>query len=212
VDLPLIKKIAKLKKPVIISTGMATFEEIRDAVKTVKSEGNDQIALLKCTSEYPADPSDMNLKTIPDMKKRFGTIVGLSDHSLGITVSVAAVSLGARIVEKHVTISRKEGGPDSSFSLEPQELKELVKEIRIVEKAIGKVTYSFSKTEKATRVFRRSLFAVQDIRKGDEISSENIRSIRPGYGLAPKYHDKIIGRKAKCFISRGTPLNWSMIL
>ncbi|MFA6292781.1 MAG: pseudaminic acid synthase [Victivallales bacterium] len=211
VDIPLIRKIARLGKPVIMSTGMATLQEIREAVRAVKSEGNSQIALLKCTSEYPADPNDMNLRTIPDMRKRFGTVVGLSDHTLGIASSVAAVSLGACIIEKHLTLSRKEPGPDSSFSLEPQELGELVKEIRTVEAALGKINYSFSAKEKATRVFRRSLFAVKDIKKDEFLTPENIRSIRPGYGLAPKYYDKVIGKTAKNDIKFGTPLSLPMI-
>ena len=211
VDIPLIRKVARLGKPVIMSTGMATMQEIREAVRAVKSEGNNQIALLKCTSEYPADPRDMNLKTIPDMQKRFGAVVGISDHTLGIAASVAAVTLGACIIEKHLTISRKEPGPDISFSLEPSELKELVDEVRTVESALGKISYSFSEKEKATRVFRRSLFAVKDIKKGEKFSPENIRSIRPGYGLAPKYYDMVIGKTAKKDIKFGTPLSLTLI-
>lgn len=211
VDIPLIRRVARTGKPVIMSTGMTTIDEIRDAVKTVKAEGNRQIALLKCTSEYPANPEDMNLRTIPDMKRKFGTVVGLSDHTLGIAASVAAVSLGASIIEKHVTISRKEPGPDSSFSLEPAELRELVKEIRTAEAALGKVSYTFTRKEKVTRVFRRSLFAVKDIRKGEKFSCENIRSIRPGYGLAPKHYGKIIGKKAGKDIKYGTPLSWPLV-
>ncbi len=210
-DIPLIRKIARAGKPVIMSTGMATLSEIRDAVKAVRTEGNNQIALLKCTSEYPADPNDMNLRTIPDMKRKFGVVVGLSDHTLGIAASVAAVSLGANIIEKHVTLSRKEPGPDSSFSLEPSELKELVKEIRAAESALGKVSYTFSGKEKATRIFRRSLFVVKDIKKGEKLTRENIRSIRPGHGLAPKFYERVLGGISNTHISRGTPLKLSML-
>ncbi|HBC87163.1 MAG TPA: pseudaminic acid synthase [Lentisphaeria bacterium] len=211
VDIPLIRKIARAGKPVIMSTGMATMPEICDAVKAARAEGNNQLALLKCTSEYPADPNDMNLRTIPDMKRKFGTVVGLSDHTLGIAASVAAVTLGANIIEKHVTLSRKEPGPDSSFSLEPSELEELVKEIRTAESALGKVSYTFTSKEKATRIFRRSLFVIKDIGKGEPFTGENVRSIRPGHGLPPKYFDMVIGRKASCSISRGTPLSRKMI-
>lgn len=210
VDIPLIRKIARTGKPVIMSTGMSTVTEIRDAVKAVRAEGNSQIALLKCTSEYPANPEDMNLRTIPDMRKRFGVAIGLSDHTLGIAASVAAVSLGACIIEKHITMSRKEPGPDSSFSLEPAEFKELVREIRTVEAALGKVSYTFMKKEKATRIFRRSLFVVKDMKAGERFTPENLRSIRPGHGLAPKYLDSVLGRKAKIDITRGTPLEKKM--
>ncbi|MCX6984290.1 MAG: pseudaminic acid synthase [Lentisphaerae bacterium] len=211
VDIPLIRKVARLGKPVIMSTGMATLQEIREAVSAVKAEGNRQIALLKCTSEYPADPKDMNLRTIPDMAKIFGTVVGLSDHTLGIASSVAAVSLGACIIEKHLTLSRKNPGPDSSFSLEPGELQELIREVRTAEKAIGKVSYTFTEKEKSTRVFRRSLFAVEDIEKGEKLTEDNIRSIRPGYGLPPGLYYSILGRTSKTTIPRGTPLNLSML-
>ena len=212
VDIPLIRKIARLGKPVIMSTGMATLQEIKEAVNALKAEGNNQIALLKCTSEYPADPRDMNLKTIPDMAKKFGTVIGLSDHTLGIASSVAAVSLGACIIEKHLTLSRKEPGPDSSFSLEPAELKEMVSEIRTVEAALGKVSYTFTEKEKATRVFRRSLFAVKDIEKGEELTADNVRSIRPAYGIPPKHYDCVIGKRSKKKIKFGTPLSFSQIM
>ncbi|HPN84398.1 MAG TPA: pseudaminic acid synthase [Victivallales bacterium] len=211
VDIPLIKKIARQDKPVIISTGMATVSEIRDAVKAILSQGNRQIAILKCTSGYPADPKDMNLLTIPDMRKKFGTVVGLSDHSLGIAASISAVSLGASIIEKHIAISRKEPGPDSAFSLEPDEFKDLVKEIRIAEASLGKVKYRPSKSEEKMRIFRRSLFAVANIKAGEKFTSTNIRSIRPGQGLHPKFIDEIIGKKANSNISRGTPLSWKLI-
>ncbi|MFA6568254.1 MAG: pseudaminic acid synthase [Victivallales bacterium] len=212
VDIPLIRKIARLGKPVIMSTGMATLQEIRESLNAIRAEGNSQVALLKCTSEYPADPKSMNLRTIPDMREKFGTVVGLSDHTLGIASSVAAVSLGACIIEKHLTLSRKDPGPDSAFSLEPSELKELVREVRTVEDALGKVSYSFTEKEKATRVLRRSLFAVKDIKKGEELTMENVRSIRPAYGIPPKYFDKVIGRKARENIKFGTPLSFSLIM
>ena len=211
VDIPLIRRVARLGKPIIISTGMSTLWEIREAVGAASSEGNRQIALLKCTSEYPAAPEDMNLCMIPDMGKKFGTVVGLSDHTLGIAASVAAVSLGACIIEKHLTLSRKDPGPDSSFSLEPSELAELVREVRIAQKTIGRVKYSFTDKEKTTRVFRRSLFAVKDILRGEKLTVQNIRSIRPGYGLPPKLYSSIIGRTARRKISRGTPLKLSML-
>ena len=211
IDIPLIRKVARLGKPVIMSTGMATLGEIKDAVNAVKAEGNRQIALLKCTSEYPADPNDMNLRTIPDMAKKFGTVVGLSDHTLGLASSVAAVSLGACIIEKHLTLTRKNPGPDNAFSLEPSEFKELVREIRTVENALGKINYSFTEKEKVTRIFRRSLFAVKDIKKGEILTIENVRSIRPGYGLAPKHINKVIGRTATRNIAFGTPLTFSLI-
>ena len=211
VDIPLIQKIARSGKPIIMSTGMASLAEIEEAVDAIRNEGNDQIALLKCTSAYPALPEDINLKTIPDMAKKFNVPVGISDHTLGITVPIAAVALGACIVEKHFTLSRKNPGPDSSFSLEPHEFRTMVDSIRETEKALGTVNYSVTEHEKASRVFRRSLFAVDDIVEGEIFTEKNIRSIRPGYGLPPKYFHDILGKKAKENISRGTPLHWDLI-
>jgi len=210
VDIPLIQKIAQTGKPIIMSTGMASLAEIEEAVNAIRNEGNDQIALLKCTSAYPALPEDMNLKTIPDMAKKFNVPVGISDHTLGITVSVAAVALGACIVEKHFTLSRTTPGPDSSFSLEPYEFRTMVNSIRETEKALGKVNYSVTEHEKASRVFRRSLFAVEDIAKGETLTEKNIRSIRPGYGLPPKYFYDILGKNALVNICKGTPLHWDL--
>jgi pseudaminic acid synthase len=210
-DIPLIRKIARTGKPVIMSTGMATIAEIEDAVLAIRSEGNDKIALLKCTSAYPADPNEMNLKTIPHMAELFGVPVGVSDHTLGNAVPVAAVALGACIVEKHFTISRKTPGPDSSFSLEPGEFKEMVNAIRIAEQSLGKVSYGPQQHEQHSLVFRRSLFAIKDIRKGEEFTQENIRSIRPGNGIQPKFLEKILGTMASCDILRGTPLQWDMV-
>lgn len=211
VDIPLIRLIARTGKPVIMSTGMATREEITEAVDAIRQEGNDRIALLKCTSAYPALPEDMNLKTIPDMAERFRVPVGISDHTLGTTIPVAAIALGACIVEKHFTLSRKKPGPDSSFSLEPHEFQAMVEAIRGVEKALGTVNYDVTEHEMASRVFRRSLFVVEDITEGERFTGKNIRSIRPGHGLLPKYLPEILGKKARSAISRGTPLNWDMI-
>jgi pseudaminic acid synthase len=211
VDLPLIEYIAKTRKPIIMSTGMATLMEIKEAVKAADGAGAKEIGLLKCVSSYPAKPEQMNLKTIPDMKKMFKCMIGLSDHTLGIGVSVAAVCLGASVIEKHFTLSRKIITPDSFFSIEPQELKQLVEDVRIVEKAIGNVHYGLTEEEKKNKVFRRSLFAVKDVKKGEAFTQENIRSIRPGNGLSPKYFNKLIGKKAAADIKRGTPLNEGLI-
>jgi len=208
VDLPLIRKIAQTGKPIILSTGMASLAEIEEAVHAIRNEGNEQIALLKCTSAYPARAEEMNVRTIPHLSQMFNLPVGLSDHTLGIFVPVAAVSLGACIVEKHFTLSRHEPGPDSVFSLEPQEFTAMVEAIRETEKALGRVCYEVSDHEKASRVFRRSLFVVKDMKKGDVFTEENVRSIRPGYGLPPKYFNKILGKQTKINIRRGTPLHW----
>lgn len=210
-DIPLIEYIASKGKPVIISTGVAKLLDIRLSLQVCKKAGNKALVLLKCTSAYPAPFNEINLKTIPDMKKRFGTLVGLSDHTRGISVPIAAVAIGASIIEKHFILDRKLGGPDEAFSLEPQEFKSMVTSIREVEKALGEVTYTLSKTVKKNKIFFRSLFAVQDIKKGQRFTEKNIRSIRPGYGLPPKYLNKIIGRKAQKDIPRGTPLSWKLI-
>ena len=211
VDIPLIRTIARTGRPIIMSTGMATREEIEEAVAAIREEGNDRIALLKCTSAYPALPEDMNLKTIPDMAETFHLPVGISDHTLGTTIPVAAVALGACIVEKHFTLSRKNPGPDSSFSLEPHEFRIMVDAIRGVEKALGTINYTVTEHEKASRVFRRSLFVVEDIAEGELFTEKNVRSIRPGYGLPPKYLPEILGKKARSAICRGTPLSRDLI-
>jgi len=211
VDLPLIEYAAKKGKPLIMSTGMADMDEIQEAVDTAKKSGAEEIILLKCVSSYPAKPEEMNLKTIPDMKDRFKCPVGLSDHSLEIGASVCAVVLGAAIIEKHFTLSRKTKTPDSFFSLEPQELKDLVDNIRIAEKALGKVHYGLTDEEKKSMIFRRSLFVVKDVKAGEKVTNENIRSIRPGCGLPMKYIEKVIGRTFKKDLSKGTPLNWDLI-
>jgi pseudaminic acid synthase len=210
VDIPLIQRIARCKKPVIISTGMATLEEIKEAVEAIRQEGNDQIVLLKCTSAYPAPIDEINLKTIHHLQETLSVPVGLSDHTLGIAVPVAAVAYGACIIEKHFTLSRSTPSPDSVFSLEPPEFKIMVESIREAEAAAGSVTYDITMNEQASRVFRRSLFVVKDINKGEVITKENVRSIRPGHGLPPKYLEKIIGKKVNRDLKRGTPLTWDL--
>lgn len=211
VDIPLIEYIASKNKPIIISTGMATLAEIDEAVKAARKAGATQIALLKCTSAYPAPPEEINLRTIPDLAKKFRVPVGLSDHTLGIAVPVAAVALGACIVEKHFTLSRSVPSPDSAFSLEPQEFKVMVEAIRTAEEAMGEVRYEVSEQEAKSRVFRRSLFVVKDVKEGQVFTEENVRSIRPGYGLAPKHLKEVLGRRAAQDIQRGTPLSWELI-
>ena len=212
VDIPLIQKIAKTGKPIIMSTGMATLAEIDEAVTVAREAGCKEIALLKCTSAYPADPTEMNLRTIYHMAEAFGVPVGLSDHTLGIAVPVTAVAIGACIVEKHLTISRNTPGPDSAFSLEPREFKEMVDAIRIAEKAIGSTCYKVTENEKASRIFRRSLFVVKDINAGEVLTEQNVRSIRPGYGLHTRFLNKVIGKKAKIDIKCGTPLALEMLI
>jgi len=211
VDLPLIRRVAQTGKPLIMSTGMATLAEIDEAVRAAREAGATQIVLLKCTSGYPAAPEEMNLRTIPHLAAAFGVPAGLSDHTLGIAVPVAAVALGACLVEKHFTLSRSLPGPDSAFSLEPPELKEMVVSIRTTEQALGAVRYEVSRQEDASRVFRRSLFVVQDIKAGELLTHENLRAIRPGYGLPPKYYDILLGKKVNRDVPRGTPASWELI-
>jgi len=211
VDIPLIEYIASKGKPIIISTGMATLPEIDEAVQTARGAGASQIALLKCTSAYPAPPEEMNLRTIPDMAKKFKVTVGLSDHTLGIAIPVAAVALGACIIEKHLTLSRSIPGPDSAFSLEPDEFKTMVEAIRTAEKALGKVQYQVSEQEAKISVYRRSLFVVKDVKAGELFAEENVRSIRPGYGLHPRHLKDVLGRRATRDIRRGTPLSWDLV-
>lgn len=210
-DIPLIEYTASKGKPMIISTGVASLNDIQEAVEACHRVGNDQIILLKCTSSYPAKIEDTNLKTIPNMKETFGVEVGLSDHTSGITVPILSIALGSNVIEKHFILDKSIGGPDSSFSLEPQDFKEMVDSIRDAEKALGKVDYSMSEKKKESRLLGRSLFVVKDIKSGEKFTEENIRSIRPGYGLSPKYFKGIIKRKAICDIERGTPLSWSLI-
>lgn len=212
VDLPLIEYAAKTKKPLIMSTGMADICEIQEAVTTARKAGAKEIVLLKCVSSYPTRPEDMNLKTIPHMKELFSCPVGLSDHSLGTGVSVTAVALGANVIEKHFTLSRKIKTPDSFFSIEPGELKKLVANVRIVGKALGKVHYGLTKGERESKVARRSLFAVENIKRDEFFTEESVKSIRPAYGLKPKYISAILGKKAKRDIKKGTPLSWDLIV
>lgn len=212
VDLPLLRRIAGTGKPIIMSTGMAGLAEIEEAVRTIRGAGGEQLALLKCTSAYPADPADMNLHTIPHLAGAFGVPVGLSDHTLGIAVPVAAVAVGACIVEKHFTLSRDEPGPDSAFSLEPEEFRQMVEAVRVAEKALGEVSYDMTAREEASRVFRRSLFVVKDVKAGEEFTAENVRSIRPGYGLHTRHLDEVLGRRAACDVERGTPLSWKHVV
>lgn len=211
VDIPLIQKISRTGKPIIMSTGMATLAEIDEAVRAIMEGGGDKMALLKCTSAYPAPAEEMNLRTIPHLAEAFGVPAGLSDHTMGHEVAVAAVALGACIVEKHFTLSRKDTSPDSSFSIEPYEFKSMVDAIRMVEKALGTVRYGFSEKEAVSRIFRRSLFVVQDIKKGETFTEKNIRSIRPGHGLHTRHLEDILGHCATRDVSRGTPLTWDVV-
>ena len=207
VDIPLIQKMARTGKPLIMSTGMATEEEIDEAVRVARAAGATQIALLKCTSAYPAAPDEMNLRTIPELSRRFSVPAGLSDHTMGITVPVAAIALGACIIEKHLTLSRSEPGPDSAFSLEPQEFKAMVDAVRVAEKALGKIHFGFSPKEANSRIFRKSLFVVKDVKREELFSAENVRSIRPGHGLHTRHLPEVLGKRASQDIERGTPLS-----
>lgn len=211
VDVGLIQKVAATGKPIILSTGMATLDEIEEAVAAARAGGATEIALLKCTSAYPAPAAEMNLATIPDMRQRFGVPVGLSDHTVGIGVAIAAVTLGASIIEKHVTLRREDGGPDSGFSLEPDEFREMVEMIRLAEAARGTVSYVPTAHEVASRALRRSLFVVADVRAGDVLTEENVRSIRPGHGLHTRHLPEVLGRRASRDLKRGEPLAWDLI-
>ena len=210
VDIPLIRYIASKGKPIIMSTGMASLGEIEDAVREIRAQGNEQIALLKCSSAYPAITENMNLKTLVNMAETFQVPTGLSDHSMGSLGAVAAVTLGANIIEKHFCLSRKIDNPDSSFSMEPEEFKRMVEDIRMAEQAIGTVRYGVSEQEQENVKFRRSLFVVKDIKKGEKLTQENVRSIRPGYGMAPKHYDEVLGKCANRDIKRGTPLQYDL--
>jgi pseudaminic acid synthase len=212
VDIPLIQKIASTGKPLIISTGMATAEEIDEALQAARHAGATQIALLKCTSAYPAVAEDMNLRTIPELMRRFGVPVGLSDHTKDLAVPVAAVALGACIIEKHVTLSREHTGPDSAFSLEPMEFKSMVEAVRTTEKALGQVHFGAGMHERSSLAFRRSLFVVENMKRGDSFTTSNVRSIRPSYGLHTRCLPQVIGERAVCDIERGTPLSWDLII
>lgn len=209
-DLKLIKKVAQTQKPIIVSTGMANISEISDIVSTIKKEGNDKIILLKCTSSYPATPENSNIRTIPHLKEAFDINVGLSDHTLGIGVAVASVALGAAMIEKHFTTSRAEGGVDSAFSLEPNEMSSLVKECHHAFLGLGKINYGLNSSEEKSLVFRRSLYISKDVKKGESITEENMRSIRPGLGLSPKFFDLLLGKKIRKDLPQGTPLSWDL--
>ena len=211
VDIPLLKKVAATGKPVIMSTGMATLGEIDEAVRTLRDNGAGELTLLKCTSAYPALPEEANLRTIPHLAQAFGCKAGLSDHTMGSAVAVAAVALGATVIEKHFTLSRADGGPDGSFSMEPHEFKQMVQDIRTVEKALGSVSYDLTAEQKGSKLFRRSLFVVEDIAAGEPFTEQNVRSIRPGHGLSPKYLPLVIGRIAKYKLRKGTPLTWEAV-
>lgn len=211
VDIPLIRYVASKGKPMIMSTGMATLSEIEAAVNAIRETGNQQIALLKCASAYPAITDEMNLATMKNMRETFDVVVGLSDHSMGSVGAVTAVALGAKIIEKHFCLSREIENPDSSFSMEPDEFAQMVRDIRQAETAIGKVNYGPTEQEKNSVIFRKSIFVTENIKKGDMISENNIRVIRPGYGIKPKYFDEVLGQVALVDIERGTPLQFDMI-
>lgn len=211
VHLPLIRKAAATGKPLIISTGMATAEELTDAVTTARDAGCTELILLKCTSTYPAEPTDTNLNTIPDMRERFGCQVGLSDHTMGVGVPLAAVALGATVIEKHFTLSRAEGGVDSAFSLEPAELAELVTQSTRAWQALGTVSYGPTAAEERSVTFRRSLYIAEDMHTGDEFTQQNLRIVRPGFGLAPKHYDEVLGKRIIRDAAKGTPLAWDLV-
>ena len=212
VDLPLIEYVASKGKPVILSTGIASKEEITEAVETCRKIGNNQIALLKCTSAYPTPLDQVNLLTLTDIKESFKTVVGVSDHTMSSLVSVAAIPLGARIIEKHFVLDRSIDSPDSSFSLTPEEFKSLVKDVRNTEKILGNVTYELTEKSKRSREHARSLFVVEDIKAGEIFTEKNVRSIRPAFGLHTRHLKEILGKQAKVDIEKGTPLKWELIV
>ncbi|GHA61430.1 pseudaminic acid synthase [Pontibacter akesuensis] len=210
-DHPLLRKVAATRKPVIMSTGAATVQEVAEGVQVLYEAGCKDLILLKCTSTYPATPENTNLLTIPHMRELYNLQIGLSDHTMGIGASVAAVALGATVIEKHFTLRRADGGVDSAFSLEPEELKALVVESERAKLALGHVQYGVQRAEEKSRLFKRSVYAAKDIAAGEELTKENIRVIRPGMGLAPKHYEEVLGRKAKQAIPKGTPLNWGLV-
>jgi pseudaminic acid synthase len=210
-DIPLIEYAASKQKPMIISTGIAEISDIELAIETCRKVGNNDITILKCTSAYPADPIDANLLTIPDIKSRFGVKAGLSDHTIGIEGPVVATVLGATVIEKHFILDKLIGGPDAHFSLDEKEFTEMVNAVRIAEKMIGKADYEMTENKKKSRQFSRSLFIVKDVKSGDKINKENIRSIRPGFGMHPKYLSELIGKEFKRDFDKGTPLDFDLI-
>lgn len=211
VDLPLIRKAARTGKPMIVSTGMTTLAELADLVRTARNHGCEDLTLLKCTSSYPATPKGTNLRTIPHMKALFDCEVGLSDHTLGIGAAVASVALGATVIEKHFTLSRADGGVDAAFSLEPEEMAQLVRECRAAFAALGEVRYELAEQEKKSLQFRRSLYVAEDMKAGEVFTEKNLRRIRPGWGLSPKHYDIILGKRVKQNVSRGTALRWDLV-
>lgn len=211
VDIPLIEYVASKGKPMIMSTGMGTLGEIEEAIQAIKKQGNEKIVLLKCSSAYPAISDNMNLNTMVNMKETFGVKVGLSDHSMGSVGAVAAVAMGASVIEKHFCLSREIENPDSSFSMEPEEFAKMVSDIRMAEKAKGIVRYGATEEESGNVNFRRSLFAVKDIKMGEVITEDNVRSIRPAYGLKPKHFSELIGKRALCDIKKGTPMAFDLV-
>ncbi|EEX77220.1 pseudaminic acid synthase [Selenomonas sputigena ATCC 35185] len=212
VDLPLIRKVARTGKPMIASTGMTTVSELEDLVRVARENGCRDLTLLKCTSSYPASAEGTNLRTIPHMRELFNCGVGLSDHTLGIGVAVASIALGASVIEKHFTLSRADGGVDAAFSLEPDEMAQLVRECRAAALAMGEVRYEIAEQEKKSLRFRRSLYIVEDMKAGDAITEENVRRIRPGHGLSPKYNGMILGKRINRDVKRGTPMSWDLLM
>ena len=210
-DIPFLKKIAQTGKPIIISTGVAYMADIELALRTCKEAGNEQVILLKCTSTYPAPYEDINLKTIPSMQETFDCIVGLSDHTMGVAVAGAGVALGAKVIEKHLTLRRADGGADAAFSMEPAEFKEMVDHIRMIEKAMGKVTYDLTAKQKKSREHSRSLFVAKDMKAGEVFTPENLRSVRPAFGLHTMYYEEILGKKITRDAKLGTPLSWDLV-
>lgn len=211
IDLPLIRKVAQTGKPIIASTGMTTVAELDDLVRTARENGCQDLTLLKCTSSYPATPEGTNLLTIPHMKQLFNCTVGLSDHTLGIGAAVASIALGGMVVEKHFTLSRADGGVDAAFSLEPDEMAQLVKECNSAYQALGHISYEVTEQEKKSVQFRRSMYFVEDMKAGDIITEKNMRSIRPGLGLSPKYYDELLGKTVRCDVKRGTAVSWESV-
>lgn len=211
IDLPLIEKVAATGKPMIISTGMANLEEIGEAMETARKHGSGEIVLLHCTSGYPTPAAESNLHTLPDLAERFGALGGLSDHTLGPEAPIAAVALGAHVIEKHFTLRRADGGPDAAFSLEPQELRQLCESCRTTWQALGQIDYTRKPSEEGNAAFRRSLYIVEDIAAGAPFTGKNLRAIRPGFGLAPKHLKELLGKTAKEDIKRGTPMSWELV-
>jgi len=211
IDLPLIRKVAQTGKPMILSTGMASVAEIGEALRVCHEAGNEQVCLLKCTSAYPATPANTNIATIPNMRATFGCEVGLSDHTMGTGVAVGAVALGAVLIEKHFTLRRADGGVDSAFSLEPAELRQLRDETQRAWQSLGRVTYGGTVAEEGSRIFRRSLYVAQDMEAGEAFTPQSLRSVRPGFGLAPKHYDVLLGKRVNRTLAKGTPVSWDQI-